>query len=120
MVYVLVSISVVAMTAAQLLLKKGVLLVGGFPQNLSELGHFFSRAYTNAYILSAVFLTIITALAWILAVSKTELSQIYPFMALSYVLVALFSLFIFKEDVTVLRWVGIIVICIGVLIVSKS
>lgn len=108
------------MTAAQLLLKKGLLLVGGFPQNLSELGHFFAKAYTNAYILSAVFLTIVTALAWILAVSKTELSQIYPFMALSYVLVALFSLLIFKEDVTALRWVGIVVICFGVFLVSRS
>jgi len=41
-------------------------------------------------------------------------------MALSYVLVALFSLFLFKEDVTALRWLGIIVICVGVFLVSRS
>jgi uncharacterized membrane protein len=120
MIYILVFISIAAMTAAQLLLKKGMLLIGGFPQNLGELGHFFSKVYTNGYVLSAVFLTIITALAWILAVSKAELSQIYPFMALSYVLVALFSLLVFKEDVSALRWVGIIVICFGVFLVSRS
>jgi len=90
MVYVLVFISVVGMTAGQLFAKKGVLQVGGFPQNLGELGDFFSKAYTNAYILSAVFLNIMVALAWILALSKAQLSHIYPFMALSYVLVALF------------------------------
>jgi drug/metabolite transporter (DMT)-like permease len=120
MVYVLVLISVAAMTAAQLLLKKGSLVVGHFPQNLGEAPHFFLKAYTNPYIIAAVFLTIVTALAWLLAVSKAELSQIYPFMALSYVLVALFSLLIFKEDVTPLRWAGIAVICIGVLLVSRS
>ena len=53
MVYLLVAISVVAMTAAQLLLKKGVLLVGGFPQNASQLGHFLLTASGNVYIISA-------------------------------------------------------------------
>ena len=120
MIYLLVFISVTAMTGAQLLLKKGVLQVGGFPHGLSELGRFFLDAATNGYIISAIFLCLITALAWIPALSKAELSHIYPFMALSYVLVALFSLLIFKEDVTTLRWVGITVICVGVFLVSRS
>jgi len=120
MVYLLVFISVAAMTAAQLLLKKGLIAVGQFPQNFSQLIPFFLKVYTNPYVISAVFLAILTALAWVLAVSKAQLSFIYPFMALSYVLVALFSLLFFKEDVGVLRWLGIIVICAGVFLVSKS
>ena len=120
MVYLLVLIAVVAMTAAQLLLKKGVLAVGGTPQTLGDLGLFLSKACTNPYIISALFLGLITASAWIAALSKAELSHIYPFMALSFVLVALFSLLIFKEDVTVLRWMGIVVICVGVFLVSRS
>ncbi len=120
MVYLLVFISVAAMTAAQLLLKKGMLSTGQSPQNIGELVPFFLKAYNNPYIISAVFVIILTSLAWVLAVSKAQLSFIYPFMALSYVLVALFSMIIFKEDVTILRWVGIIVICIGVYLVSRS
>jgi uncharacterized membrane protein len=120
MVYLLVLVSVVAMSGAQLLLKKGLLQVGGYPHNLSELGSFFLRAYTSGYVISAVILTIVTALAWILALSKAELSRIYPFMALSYVFVALFSFLVFKEDVGLLRWAGIGVICFGVLLVSRS
>ena len=120
MVYLLIFISVAAMTAAQLFLKKGMLLIGQFPQNFSDLIPFFIKAFTNTYVISAVFLTILTALAWILAVSRAQLSFIYPFMALSYVLVALFSLLIFKEDVTTLRWLGIIAICLGVFLVSRS
>jgi len=108
------------MSAAQLLLKKGLHVVGEFPGRLSDLLPFFLKAYTNIYVISAVLLTIVTALAWILAVSKAQLSSIYPFMALSYVFVALFSLLIFKEDVTALRWVGIVVICAGVFLVSRS
>jgi uncharacterized membrane protein len=120
MVYLLVLISVAAMTAAQLLLKKGLLVVGHFPQRPAEMVDFFFKAYTNPYIITAVIMTILTALAWLAAVSKAELSHIYPFMALSYVLVALFSWLIFKEDVSLLRWSGIAVICLGVLLISRS
>ena len=120
MLYLLVFISVAAMTAAQLLLKKGLHVVGEFPGRLSDLLPFFLKAYTNIYVIFAVLLTLVTALAWILAVSKAQLSYIYPFMALSYVLVVLFSLLIFKEHVTAVRWVGILVICLGVFLVSRS
>jgi uncharacterized membrane protein len=120
MLYILIFVSVAAMSGAQLLLKKGVLQVGGFPQNLSEVSRFLLEAISNIFVISAIVLTIVTALSWILAISKAELSQIYPFMALSYVLVALFSFLIFKEDVTALRWVGIVVICVGVFLVSRS
>ena len=120
MLYFLIFISIAAMTAAQLLLKKGLLTVGQFPGSLNELIPFFLKAYTNIYIILAVLLTLVTALAWLLAVSKAQLSFIYPFMALSYVFVALFSLLVFKEDVTIFRWLGILVICIGVFLMSRS
>lgn len=120
MVYFLVLISVVAMTAAQLLVKKGLIVVGQFPQNLGEAPHFFLRVCSNPYVIGAACMTIVTTLAWILAVSRAELSHIYPFMALSYVLVAAFSWWIFNEDVNALRWGGVIVICLGVFLVSRS
>jgi drug/metabolite transporter (DMT)-like permease len=118
--YVLVFVSIVAMTAAQLMLKKGLTIVGQAPQGFSELLRFFLHAYSNIYIISAVILTIITALAWMQAASKLEISYIYPFMALSYVLVAFFSIWMFHENVTALRWVGIIVVCLGVFLVARS
>jgi drug/metabolite transporter (DMT)-like permease len=120
MICLVVFISVAAMTAAQLLLKRGLHLVGAFPGHLSDVLPFFLKAFTNIYVISAVLFTIVTALAWILTVSKAQLSFVYPFMALSYAFVALFSLFLFKEGVTALRWVGIIVICVGVFLVSRS
>ena len=120
MVYLLVSISVAAMTAAHLFLKKGMLIIGRAPQNPGELVPFYLKAFTNIHVISGIFLIILTGLAWILAVSRAELSSIYPFMALSFVLVALFSLLLFKEDVTILRWLGIIIICLGVFLVSRN
>ena len=120
LIYILVFISVASMSAAQLLLKKGLLSIGQWPQNFSEIIKFFLKVFSNPYVISAVMMTLLTVLAWILALSKAELSNAYPFMALSYVLVAVFSLLFFKEDITVLRWFGILVICLGVFLVSRS
>lgn len=120
MIYLLVSISIGGMTASHLLLKKGVLAVGRFPQGFSEVIPFFLKAYTNAYVIAAVLVALLAGMAWILAVARAQLSFIYPFMGLSFVLVALFSLIIFKEDITAVRWVGILVICLGVFLVSRS
>ena len=120
MIYLLVAIAIIAMSASQLLAKKGLLTIGFTPHSLGDLGHFFLKAYSNGYIISAVALTIVTALVWVVALSKSELSWLYPFMALSYILVALFSWLIFNEGVTALRWAGITFICIGVALVSRS
>ena len=120
MVYVMVLVSVAAMAAAQLLLKKGLLVLGRFPENLGDVPPFLLKACASPYMIAAVVMTIVTALAWLVAVSRSEISRMYPFMGLSYVLVAAFSWWIFKEDVNALRWAGVIVICSGVFLVSRS
>jgi len=120
MIYLLALAAVSLMTVAQLFLKKGLGSLGGSPQNIGEIAPFFFRAFTNLYVLGAFGMVLLTALVWILAVSKAQLSYIYPFMALSYVLVAFFSWMIFKEDITTLRLAGIILISFGVFLVAKS
>ncbi len=120
MVYLLVFCTVIGMTAAQLLLKRGMIAVGEAPHTIHELANFFIRACINPYVITAIIITAATAVVWIYTVSKAQISFIYPFMSLSYVLVALFSLLLFREDVTITRWLGVAVICIGVFIVARS
>jgi len=121
MPYLLMLISLAGVVTAQLLLRKGMLLVGQFPQNISEIISFFFRTFTNIYVVIAIFSVLISSLAWISAISRAgELSRIYPFMSLSYVLVVLLSALLLKEDVTPLRWMGVIVIGLGVFLVSRS
>lgn len=120
MIYILVSISIATMSAAQLFLKKGMLVIGESPHSWSDLLRFLGKAYSNIYVIAAVVFTIITALVWVFAVSKSEISYIYPFMALSYLLVVLFSIWLFHENVTILRLAGTAVICLGVFLVARS
>lgn len=107
------------MVASQILLKKGMQMVGQFPQGFPEMVRFFLKAFSNPYVLGALAAVFIGGLAWIATVSKSDISRSYPVLALSYVLVVLLSILIFKENVGLLRWVGIALICAGVVLVTR-
>lgn len=60
------------------------------------------------------------ALAWIAVLSRLDLSVAYPFLALNFIFVTLASRFILGETVPPLRWLGILVIITGILLVARS
>ena len=49
-----------------------------------------------------------------------ELSKVVPLYSLSYVLIALIGQFFLDEQVTVRRWIGIVTIVAGVVILLRS
>jgi len=57
---------------------------------------------------------------WIKVLSKVELSYAYPMVSLGYVLIMIFSYFFFKENITPIRIVGVVLIMIGVVLVARS
>lgn len=60
------------------------------------------------------------ALAWIAVLARVELSVAYPFLALNFVLVALSSQFLLGEYIPAWRWLGVLIICGGILVVARS
>jgi uncharacterized membrane protein len=54
------------------------------------------------------------------ALTNAHLSYVYPFLALGYVLVALFSWLFLHEPISMLRLSGMILVCAGVMLVAKS
>ncbi len=57
---------------------------------------------------------------WTVVLSKLDLSLAYPMVSMSYVLVVFLSWLILKEPVNVMRIAGLVVICGGVLLISRS
>mgnify|MGYP001738475588 FL=1 len=51
-------------------------------------------------------------------VKHFPLSQAYPLISLSYVMGMLAAVFIFHEAVPLIRWVGVALIMVGVVLVS--
>ena len=120
MIYIYILITLAGTVAGQLILKHAMRGIGEIPSSLSSSMMFLAGAFLNPLIILSLFLAFVAALAWMAAVSKTELSFAYPFMSLAPALVLLFSSVLLKEAVPLLRWGGIVIIGIGVIIVSRS
>lgn len=114
----LILISVLLNCAAQLCIRKGMLIVGeigmtGLIQNLGNM-------LTNLWLWAAMFCYAISILMWMAVLSKVEVSFAYPFLSVGYVVAALVGYYFFEESLTLTRIAGIIVICIGVYLISRS
>lgn len=74
----------------------------------------------NAPLMSGIIIYGISFLIWIKVLNKVELSFAYPMVSIGYVIVMLFSYFLFKENITPLRIAGVAFIIIGVIFISRS
>lgn len=119
-VYVYISVMLIAVVSGQLVLKHGLSRLGEMPTKAGDGVAFLFRALLNPMVILSLALAFIAALAWIAAVSKVELSFAYPFTSLGYIFVLLLSSLIFKEQIPAMRWIGVFIIGVGVLVVSRS
>jgi multidrug transporter EmrE-like cation transporter len=106
-------------TLGQLLLKTGMRQVG--PISGSDLSNPFPlllTVFTNPWILIAIPIYVAGFLMWLIVLSKLDLSHAYPFLAVTYVLVPLLSWLLLGEQVPSMRWIGIAVICVGLVLVG--
>jgi len=104
----------------QLLVKWGMLAVGPMPQERDQLLGFIWRAFANWGVFTGLACAGIAALFWILAMSKSDISFAYPFMGLAIVLVLALSPLLFQENVPLTRWLGVLVVCLGIWIASRA
>jgi undecaprenyl phosphate-alpha-L-ara4N flippase subunit ArnE len=56
----------------------------------------------------------------LLVLSRVPLSFAYPFAGLTYLLISLFGKFVLREEVPFLRWLGIALIILGIVLVGKT
>ena len=107
----LILISVLLNCAAQLCIRKGMLIVGevgmsGMVQNLGAM-------ISNLWLWGAMVCYAVSILMWMAVLSKVEVS-------IGYVVAALVGYYFFDESLTFTRIAGIMVICVGVYLISRS
>jgi len=69
---------------------------------------------TDKYLIGGVVLYGLATIVFIPALKGGELSVLYPFVALSYVWVSLLSVRFLNEKMNALKWIGILLIILGV------
>lgn len=116
--YVMLTISILLAVTGQLLMKKGMLIFGTFP--LNQLAYKLVPMFLNPYVFFGFTCFAASSIFWLAVLSRLELSFVYPMVSVAYVLVAIASLIFFKENVTLIRWMGILVIIMGVFLISRS
>ncbi len=104
----------------QLLVKKGMLDVGASPAQFAMLPQFIWRAFTNLYVLAGFLCALLAAVSWIVAISRLDLSVAYPFLGLGIVLVLALSGIVFGEAVPGNRWLGVIIVCVGLIVAARG
>lgn len=112
-------IPVTAAAIGQMILKIGMTQVGELKFS-DGLVNIFSRTFTNLYVLGGLAFFGVNALLWLVVLSREKLSFAYPMVAFAYIVTILLSKFVLHEDIPLLRWAGLSVIIVGILMIAKS
>lgn len=115
----LILLSVMSGVLGQLCLKMGLSNPPAGSQSDGLMGLAMAIIGSPLVILG-LFLYALGALAWISVLRRMDLSYAYPFLALNFVLITLVARFVLGEAVPPMRWLGIGVICVGILVVARS
>jgi drug/metabolite transporter (DMT)-like permease len=115
----LLLLTVLFSVAGQVLIKHGALQVGASPASLREVPAFLFRAFSDLRVVLGMACGLLAAAAWVMALSRTDLSLAYPFMGLTLVLVLAMSGVLLGERVPATRWLGALIVCVGIWIASR-
>ena len=108
MAILFILLTVAFTVAGQILVKQGMLEVGTNPSQLGLFPSFLWRALTNVRVVFGFACAFAASLAWIAAISRSDLSFAYPFTGLTIVTVLTLSPLIFGETVPLTRWLGVL------------
>ena len=118
---VVMLLAVTAGTVGDILLAKGMKELGDVSAlNLRGLLSAGFQGLTNPKLVVGTMMLAIFFFLWLAVLSWEDLSVALPMQALNYVLVAFLSQYFLHEVVTPMRWVGTILVCIGVMLITKS
>ncbi|MEG1555260.1 MAG: hypothetical protein RR356_00860 [Bacteroidales bacterium] len=111
----LVCIQSVLLVAAQTFLKISVACFGQF--NWSW--HYFKTVFTTWQFAASGVCALTAMVVWMIVLKRFEFSLAYPLLSISYIIGLFAAQFIFHEAIPITRWIGVVIIMIGVFFVVK-
>ena len=116
---IMIAVIVLADSAHDVLLTRGMRQVGGIstikPRELLSIA---GQVLRNRSFLTGFLFTVIYFFSFLLVLSWADLSLVFPATALVYVTSTLGARFILRETVTLQRWAGTVLVCLGVALTS--
>lgn len=117
----MILIMILAGPMGNALLAKGMKSLGPISaSSLAELLHIGARILTCGTIWMGISLLLTFFLAYSLVLSWADYSYVQPASAMAYAVVAILGVVMLHETVSPTRWLGIAVICLGVVVVGRT
>lgn len=116
----LVLMSVICGVFGQLALKAGMTQVGQIGGAALTQPAMLARVAASPLVVGGLALYVLGAASWLTVLSRVPLSLAYPILALGYVITPLLAWLILKENMNAVRGLGILVIALGVILVTRS
>ena len=117
----LLLVSVTFNVTANILLKKGVLAFGGISGQKARIIPELLKAAVTPYLWLGLALYGLSFLIWLRVLSFNDLSRAYPiFAAVVFLFTTIGSLLFLKENISLLRVLGIVIIISGIYVVAHS
>lgn len=114
-------LAITAGAVGDIFLTQGMKSVGDLSaKSFREILNVAGRALTSPSLIVGTALQAVYFGLWLAVLSWEDLSVALPMQALNYLIVAFLSQWYLGESVTPMRWTGIVIICIGVALVTKS
>lgn len=121
MLRVLVAMTIAAAAAAfgQIFVRQGMQQVGSLEQYAPvALMSYFSHALLNPYVIVGTALNAVFYFLFLAALSWTDVTVVLPMTALEFGMAAILAVMILKEAVPTLRWAGIALVIVGVILIT--
>ena len=103
----------------QFLLKLGMLREGKI-DDLTKAPSMLFSALMNPLVLAGLAVFAISALSWLLVLSRVNLSIAYPMVSLGYIAVVILSRFVLNENIRPITIVGCLFIGLGVFLIARG
>jgi uncharacterized membrane protein len=117
---VMILAMVVCANAGDLMLKRGMTQIGAVQVSASGLQHAFISTITNGTIWLGIVFLIGFMASYMTVLSWADYSYVMPAGAFGYALLTLLAVVFLHESVSPRRWVGVVLICVGVLLVGQT
>lgn len=120
-IIVMLAVGVLSQSVGNVLLSKGMKeIAAGDPTWPSQWGPVLLKAAVSPTVLVGAALFIVFFILWAIALSRADLSFVLPAVSFEVVLNVLFADWFLDEIISPVRWLGVALICIGVLLVARS
>lgn len=111
---------IVFTTYSQIVMRWKVGQAGALPDGVGGKAVFIAHLLTNPWVMSGIVATFLAGVAWMMALSKFELSYAYPFTGLIYVLVMVLGFLFFDDSMSAGKMIGTCLVILGLVIVAKT